>query len=221
MSPLSLAPAMLLSMPQLVDPNFSRTVVLLCKHSIDAGAFGLVVNRPLVTTGPVVVEVRTEAHDIERKTREESEQELQVWVGGPVDPQRTLILVGHGHDADEEQCGMRIADGVSLSTSPDLLHRLLGPSPPARAPCGRLCRMEPGSARGRAREIGLAHQRRQSRLDLLDAAGSHVGSGHPPPGRRSGRAADVARGALGREGLEGRDGQEGQDGREGQEGQEG
>ena len=36
----SLAPALLLSMPQLVDPNFARTVVLLCKHS-EEGAFGL------------------------------------------------------------------------------------------------------------------------------------------------------------------------------------
>jgi len=50
----SLAPAFLLSMPQLMDPNFSRTVVLLCKHS-EEGAFGLVVNRPLVTTGRVTV----------------------------------------------------------------------------------------------------------------------------------------------------------------------
>ena len=50
----SLAPSLLLSMPQLVDPNFSRTVVLLCKHN-EEGALGLVVNRPLVTTGRVTV----------------------------------------------------------------------------------------------------------------------------------------------------------------------
>jgi len=50
----SLAPVFLVSMPQLTDPNFNRTVVLLCKHN-DEGAFGLVVNRPLVTTGRVVV----------------------------------------------------------------------------------------------------------------------------------------------------------------------
>ena len=43
----SLAPALLLSMPQLVDPNFTRAVVLLCKHSGE-GAFGLVLNRPLL-----------------------------------------------------------------------------------------------------------------------------------------------------------------------------
>ena len=37
--------ALLLSMPQLQDPNFSRTVVLLCDYGPE-GAFGLVLNRP-------------------------------------------------------------------------------------------------------------------------------------------------------------------------------
>src|SRR6266849_3803643 len=88
MSMSSLAPALLLSMPQLVDPNFNRTVVLLCKHS-EEGAFGLVVNRPLVTTGRVVVDLDppvTPDHD------------LQVWIGGPVEPQRSWILVGGGDE---------------------------------------------------------------------------------------------------------------------------
>ena len=55
-----------------------------------------------------------------------------MWVGGPVEPQRSWILVGQGDDIGEEQHGNRIADGLYLSTSPDLLHRLLGPSPPSR-----------------------------------------------------------------------------------------
>ena len=42
-------------MPQLLDSNFNKTVVLLCRHSAEEGAFGLVVNRPLITTGRVVV----------------------------------------------------------------------------------------------------------------------------------------------------------------------
>ena len=42
---MSLAPALLLSMPQLIDPNFARSVVLLCEHQAE-GAFGLIVNRP-------------------------------------------------------------------------------------------------------------------------------------------------------------------------------
>ena len=36
----TLAPSLLVAMPQLVDENFNRTVVLLCKHS-DEGALGL------------------------------------------------------------------------------------------------------------------------------------------------------------------------------------
>lgn len=104
----SLAPSLLLSMPQLLDQNFCRTVVLLCKHS-DEGAFGLVVNRPLVTTG----------------------RDLELWAGGPVEPERSWILVGG--DEYNDLPGMRVADGLSLSTSPDLLQRLLEPDPPANA----------------------------------------------------------------------------------------
>jgi putative transcriptional regulator len=116
----SLAPSFLLSMPQLVDPNFSRTVVLLCKHSED-GAFGLVVNRPLVTTGRVTVNLDPPVS---------TEHELQVWVGGPVEPHRSWVLVGEEPNEEEELCGMKIADGLYLSTSPDLLRRQLDPNPP-------------------------------------------------------------------------------------------
>jgi putative transcriptional regulator len=120
---LSLAPSFLLSMPQLTDPNFSRTVVLLCKHNED-GAFGLVVNRPLVTTGRVTVNLDPPVS---------TERELQVWVGGPVEPQRSWVLVGQHPDDREELRGMRIADDLYLSTSPDLLRRLLDPAPPPLA----------------------------------------------------------------------------------------
>jgi putative transcriptional regulator len=119
----SLAPSLLLSMPQLVDPNFARTVVLLCKHS-EEGAFGLVVNRPLVTTGRIVVNLDppvTPEHD------------LQVWIGGPVEPHRSWILVGDPPGARDESMGiMRISPDLFLSTSPDLLRQLLEPAPPPR-----------------------------------------------------------------------------------------
>ena len=104
----SLAPALLVSMPQLVDPNFNRTVVLLCKHTPEA-AFGLVVNRPLVTTGC----------------------DLDVWVGGPVEQERSFVLAGG--DSYQEESPVPIVDGLYLSTSPDLLQRLLEPNPPANA----------------------------------------------------------------------------------------
>jgi putative transcriptional regulator len=118
----SLAPAFLLSMPQLTDPNFSRTVVLLCKHNAE-GAFGLVVNRPLITTGRVVVNLDPPV---------ETDRELQVWVGGPVEPQSSWMLVGADPELDEPAPGHRITSGLTLSASPDLLRRLLDPNPPPR-----------------------------------------------------------------------------------------
>jgi putative transcriptional regulator len=106
-------------MPQLVDPNFKRTVVLLCTHNQD-GAFGLVVNRPLVTVGRVVVDLNPPVA---------TERELQVWVGGPVEPQRSWMLVAG--DSNEDASGTPLTDGLYLSTSPDLLRRVLEPDPPS------------------------------------------------------------------------------------------
>src|SRR3954465_9926142 len=104
----SLAPAFLLSMPQLMDPNFSRTVVLLCKHS-EEGAFGLVINRPLVTSGRVTVNLDPPVA---------TDREPEGWSGGPGEPHRSWVLVGEELDEAEELRGMRIAEGLYLSTSP-------------------------------------------------------------------------------------------------------
>lgn len=117
----SLAPALLVSMPQMLDPNFTRTVVLLCKHTED-GAFGLVVNRPLLTSGRVVINLDPPVS---------TERELEVWIGGPVDPERSWVLVGAGTDAGTA-LGMGIGGGLYLSTSPDLLRQVLEPEPPPR-----------------------------------------------------------------------------------------
>ncbi len=119
----SLAPALLLSMPQLLDPNFTRAVVLLCKHS-DEGAFGLVLNRPLVTSGTVMVHLDPPVR---------TDRELQVWIGGPVDPQRSWMLVGASASDVEADAAVQVCEGVHLSTSPTLLRRLLEPNPPPRA----------------------------------------------------------------------------------------
>ena len=127
----SLAPTLLLSMPQLMDQHFSRAVVLLCKHSGDAGGFGLIVNRPLITTGRVVVNLGRWAGDEANETIS-TDRELQVWVGGPVEPNQSWMLVAGDPDRDGTP-GMRIADGLYLSTSPDLLQRMLESEPPPHA----------------------------------------------------------------------------------------
>ena len=58
--------SLLLSMPQLQDPNFARTVVLLCDYGPD-GAFGLVLNRP--TDAPATSMVRLEPPVVGRASR--------------------------------------------------------------------------------------------------------------------------------------------------------
>ena len=107
----SLAPRLLLSMPQLNDPNFKQTVVLLCEHSEEA-AFGLVLNRQTDTPASSVVSLTPPV---------EVDNGLQLWIGGP-EPERGWILMGDQR-ADAE--AVRVCDGLYLSTSADLLRRLL------------------------------------------------------------------------------------------------
>ena len=42
---INVAPGLLIAMPQLADPNFHRSVVLMVRHSSE-GSFGLILNRP-------------------------------------------------------------------------------------------------------------------------------------------------------------------------------
>lgn len=115
----SMAPTLLLSMPQLDDPNFRRTVVLLCQHSQE-GAWGLVLNRP---TGQMAAEVVRMDPPLVRDSG------LELWFGGPVEPQRGCILLG---EEPNEGDAIRLSDGLYLSGSASLLRRLLEGIPPPR-----------------------------------------------------------------------------------------
>jgi len=115
----SVAPALLLSMPQLTDPNFKQTVVLLCQHT-DEGAWGLVLNRP---TGKAATVVTQEG------TRIGSQPGLDVWVGGPVELERGCLLLG---EMPDESDAVRVCEGLFLSGSPALLQRLLNEPPGTR-----------------------------------------------------------------------------------------
>lgn len=114
-------PLLLLSMPQMTDPNFVRTVILLCDYSED-GAFGLVVNRQM--TEPAWTMVKTEPPVT-------VDPDLRLWAGGPVDPQQTWVLMSEAHGPEEEQ--REICPGVLLSVSRDLTMRLLQAPPSSRA----------------------------------------------------------------------------------------
>jgi len=109
----SLKGQLLIAAPQLSDPNFSRTVVLMIEHT-DDGAFGVVLNRPSDTTvQDVWAQVGQDPTD---------SQEL-IHVGGPVTgPLRAL------HDAPLLS-EAEVLPGIHLSTQRDTLDQLVrGPA---------------------------------------------------------------------------------------------
>ena len=77
---------LLISEPFLPDPNFERTVVLLCEHN-DEGSFGFVLNKPSILRVKEVLEDVLSIDSI-------------VYVGGPVQ-QDTLHFI-HRNSAVEK-----------------------------------------------------------------------------------------------------------------------
>lgn len=114
MSERSVAPGLLLAMPQLPDPNFTRSVVLMVEHT-HAGSWGLVVNRPMTV---LVAEVLDQL-EIEW----EGSPDSVVWSGGPVEPQRGCVL-HEPLDAPHLDEALSIVPGISLSTHPLQLQSL-------------------------------------------------------------------------------------------------
>jgi len=129
---LHLAPGLLISMPHLADPNFTRAVVLMIEHN-DEGSFGLVVNQ----ASEIPVDQLLAALDIDWA----GPGDQVVWTGGPVMPSSGWVLheVAEGTElADDLQTGIELGAAVragpnlALSTSPERL-RTLAMDPPARS----------------------------------------------------------------------------------------
>jgi len=72
---------LLIAGPQLLDPNFWRTVVLIVQHD-DEGAFGLVLNRPSETTVDEALPALGELVDADDP----------LFIGGPVQPSSVVVL---------------------------------------------------------------------------------------------------------------------------------
>lgn len=128
MNETNLAPGLLLAMPQLVDPNFSRAVVLMIEHN-DEGSFGLIVNHPSeLSAGELLASLEMAWHGDETQV---------VWAGGPVMPTSGWVLhspsdaVGPAEPSFESGATIEIVDGLHLSTSPDSL-ATLAENPPDR-----------------------------------------------------------------------------------------
>ena len=153
-------------MPQLQDPNFARTVVLLCDFAPE-GAFGLVLNRP--TEMPATSMVKLDPPIV-------GGNGMPLCIGGPVEPERGWILMG---TAPEEAEYREIQEGLYLSTSPTVLRRVLSTTAGAAAcaGAGRIRRVGTRPAGHGARAFRLAHGRRGARSGVRGRVRLDVGHG--------------------------------------------
>jgi putative transcriptional regulator len=115
----SFAPVLLVSMPQMLDPNFARSVVLLAEYG-SHGAFGLVVNRRM--TEP--------AHEvITPEPPLEIQKDVHLFVGGPVEPNRAWVLTANKGIDDN---ALEVVEGVYLSAAATAIKRALQSIPDPR-----------------------------------------------------------------------------------------
>jgi putative transcriptional regulator len=91
------AGSFLIASPTLRDPNFARTVVLLCEHG-ESGSMGLVINRPSEMRLEDAIEGLEDAPT------------ARLYVGGPVQPNAVLVL----HRDATVQAARPVADGIVL-----------------------------------------------------------------------------------------------------------
>jgi putative transcriptional regulator len=101
---------LLVAKPDLVDPNFSRTVVLVTRAE-DASSVGVILNRPT-------------------SVRHEGTGE-PIYSGGPVMP-RTLVALFRSEDVPPAP-SFHVLQGIYLSMQPEIVQR---PQPPYRLYAG-------------------------------------------------------------------------------------
>jgi putative transcriptional regulator len=113
---------LLVAMPGMPDPRFSKSVVYVCAHSED-GAMGLVVNQAAgnVTFPAVMGQLGIEAG--------EGGDDTPVHVGGPVESSRGFVL----HSADYVQDSTLVIDErFALTATIDILHAIAEGNGPNR-----------------------------------------------------------------------------------------
>lgn len=109
----ALAPGFLIAMPQLLDPNFQKTVVLMLEHG-ESGSMGLVINRQANLT----FQELGKSQELEVSPHRFGER---LFVGGPVESYRGFVL--HDSQAIDEKA--EVLPGLFLSVTSDALETLL------------------------------------------------------------------------------------------------
>lgn len=113
---------MLIAMPGMSDPRFSRAVIYLCAHS-DDGAMGIIINQhaPNINFVELLNQLNITS-DEDAIHIPPTLQDIEVHVGGPVETSRGFVL--HSTDYYLEDSTLPINEGVSLTATLDILRAI-------------------------------------------------------------------------------------------------
>lgn len=121
---------LLLAMPGMSDPRFTRAVILLCAHSPD-GAMGIRINQlaPALTFADVLTSLEI-APDGGANAMDPS-GDIKVHRGGPVETGRGFVL--HSADFNTEKSTLLIDDEICLTATLDILQAIAAGHGPRKA----------------------------------------------------------------------------------------
>lgn len=122
---------MLIAMPTMKDPRFSRSVIYLCAHSAD-GAMGIIINQhaPNINFAQLLDQLNITSND-DAIQIPPSLHSMAVHVGGPVETGRGFVL--HSTDYYAEDSTLPIDERVSLTATIDILRAMAAGDGPSKA----------------------------------------------------------------------------------------
>ena len=104
----SLAGSLLVAHPNMLDPNFRRTVLFISAHDPNEGALGVIINRPL----------DRHVADLVTETPFVSLAEVPVFLGGPVGKNQLMFAAFEWQKGE----GLKLNHNVSLEEASDVLN---------------------------------------------------------------------------------------------------
>src|SRR3982750_4798340 len=96
----SFAGSLLVAHPNMLDPNFRRTVLFVSEHDPGEGALGVIINRPL----------DTQVADLVTETPPAGLAEVPVFLGGPVGKNQLMFAAFEWHQGT----GLKLNHHVAL-----------------------------------------------------------------------------------------------------------
>jgi putative transcriptional regulator len=101
----SLAGSLLVAHPNMLDPNFRRTVLFISEHDPGEGALGVIINRPL----------DRQVADLVTETPPAELAEVPVFLGGPVGKNQLMFAAFEWHQSK----GLKLNHNVGLEETSD------------------------------------------------------------------------------------------------------